>query len=139
MIQQGLTTSFKQQLLLGQHDLETDSLYIALYTALASLGPDTTEYSVATSGQITGTGYTAGGILLTNVSVNVSGLIAYVNFDNPEWDPGAFTARGALIYNSSKSNKSVAVLDFGSDKTSNNTFTITLPANTASSALIRIT
>ena len=139
MIQQGLTTSFKKQILLGEHDLDTDLLYIALYTALASLGPDTTEYSVATPGQITGTGYTAGGILLTNVSVNISGSTAYVDFNDPVWNPGVFTARGALIYNSSKSNKSIAVLDFGSDKTSTNTFTITLPANTASSALIRIT
>ena len=137
MIQQGLTTSFKEQILLGQHDLVVDSLYIALYTSLTDLGPNTMIYSLATPGQVTGTGYTAGGKLITNVTVNTSDNTAYVNFSNPVWNPGVFTARGALIYNASKANKSVAVLDFGADKTSINTFTITLPANSATTALIR--
>lgn len=135
MIQQGLTTSFKQQMLLAQHNLETDQLYMALYTAFATLGPDTTVYE--TANEASGTGYTAGGILLVNVSVDTSGNTAYVSFNNPIWTPASFTVRGGLIYNASKSNKSIAVLDFGSDKIATTTFTVTLPANTATTALIR--
>lgn len=135
MIQQGLTTSFKQQMLLAQHNLETDALYMALYTASAFLGPDTTVY--AATNEASGTGYTAGGILLVNVSVDISGNTAYVSFNNPVWTPANFTARGALIYNASKSNKSIAVLDFGADKVASTTFTVNMPANTATTALIR--
>ena len=136
-IRQGLTTSFKQQILLGQHNLETNTLKIALYTALATLDETTTVYS--TTNEITGTGYSAGGKTLTGVSVSTLGLIAYVNFDDVEWDPASFTARGALIYNSSVGNKSIAVLDFGSDKRTTTKFTIQFPPDTASSAVIRIT
>lgn len=135
MIVQTQTTSFKAQLYEGVHDLLNDDLYIALYTANADLNAATTVYS--TANEITGTGYTAGGKLLTGVTVNSDGYTAYVSFDNPSWDPAAFTTRCALIYNNSKSNKSIAVLDFGSDKTCTSTFVITLPANNASSALIR--
>jgi len=135
-IQQGQTTSFKQQILLGQYDLTTDVLKIALYNAPATLGPLTTVYSA--TNEIVASGYTAGGAVLVNVTVAALNGVAYVSFNNPSWN-GVLTARGALIYNSSKSNKSIAVLDFGSDKTSANTFTITLPANTYSSAVIRIT
>ena len=135
-IQQGQTTSFKQQILLGQHDLSTDVLKIALYTPFATLGADTTVYSA--TNEIVASGYTAGGLVLVNVTVAASSGVAYVSFNNPSWN-AAITARGALIYNSSKGNKSIAVLDFGSDKTSANTFTVTLPSNTASSAVIRIT
>ena len=113
----------------------TDTLKIALYTALADLNENTTVYS--TTNEIVGTGYTAGGKTLTGVTIGTSGSIAYVNFSNVVWNPASFTTRCALIYNSSKSNKSIAVLDFGSDKTATNTFTITMPANTANSALIR--
>lgn len=136
-IRQGLTTSFKQQILLGQHNLETNTLKMALYTALATLDENTTQYS--TDNEITGTGYTAGGKILTNVSVSTSGLIAYVSFDNVVWDPASFTARGALIYNASVSNKSIAILDFGSDKRTTTKFTVEVPPDTASSAIIRIT
>jgi hypothetical protein len=90
-----------------------------------------------TDSEITGTGYTAGGKLLTGVTVQSDGYTAYVSFNNPSWTPAAFTTRCALIYNASKGNKSIAILDFGSDKTCTSTFVITLPANTASSALIR--
>lgn len=135
-IVQGLTDSFKQQILLGVHDLETDVLKIALYTAFADLNQSTTVYS--TDNEISGTGYTAGGQILVNVTVSLSGSTAYVNFDDPSWNPASFTTRCALIYNSSKSNKSIAVLDFGSDKTSTTTFTVQLPADTATSAIIRI-
>lgn len=137
MIIQGTTTSFKRGILLGQQDLLTDTLKMALYTALATLNKDTTEYT--TANEISGTGYVSGGVQLSNVTVTASDDVVYVSFDNPTWDPGAFTARGALIYNASKSNSSIAVLNFGYDITSQNTFTVPLPPNTASSALIRIT
>jgi hypothetical protein len=136
MIAQTLTTSFKEQLFLAVHDFSTDTFKIALYTANANLGDDTTVYTA--TGEITGTGYTAGGIPLTGATVNTSGTTAYVDFDNAVWNPAAFTCRGALIYNASKSNKAVAVLDFGADKTASTQFTVTLPANTATSALIRL-
>lgn len=135
MIVQTQTTSFKKELYEGVHDLLNDDLYIALYTANADLNAATTVYS--TANEITGTGYTAGGKLLTGVTVNSDGYTAYVSFANPSWDPAAFTTRCALIYNSTQGDKSIAVLDFGSDKTCTSTFVITMPANTASSALIR--
>lgn len=134
-ILQTQTTSFKAELYQGIHDLTTDVIKIALYTANANLNADTTAYT--TTNEIVGTGYTAGGKTMTGITVSTSGYTAYVGFDNVTWNPGAFTARCALIYNSSKGNKSVAVLDFGSDKTTTATFTITMPANTASTALIR--
>lgn len=133
---QTLTTSFKQDILLGVHDLETDTIKMALYLATADLGAATTVYT--TTGETSGTGYTAGGKTLTGVTVLTSGTTAYVDFADPSWDPAAFTARGALIYNASKSNKAIAVLDFGSDKTATTVFTVQMPANTATSALIRI-
>jgi hypothetical protein len=128
------TTSFKAELYQGIHDLLTDDIYIALYTANATLNQNTTAYTA--DGEVTATGYDAGGQLMLNPTVSLDGYTAYVSFDNPSW-AAALTARGALIYNASKGNKSVAVLDFGADKTSTTTFTVTLPANTADSALIR--
>jgi hypothetical protein len=133
---QTLTTSFKQDILLGVHDLETDDIKMALFLATADLGAATTEYT--TTGETSGTGYTAGGLTLTGVTVLTADETAYVDFADPSWDPADFTARGALIYNASKSNKAIAVLDFGSDKTTTTTFTVQMPANTATSALIRI-
>ena len=124
-IVQTQTTSFKAELYQGIHDLTTDVIKIALYNGNASLNADTTVYS--TSNEVTGTGYSAGGKTMTGITVNTSGYTAYVGFDNVTWNPGAFTARCALIYNSSKSNKAIAVLDFGSDKTTTSTFTITMP------------
>jgi hypothetical protein len=132
MITQTATTSFKADLLKAVHDFNTDTFKIALYLATADLGANTTVYTA--SGETSGTGYTAGGNTLTGVSVNDAG---FVLFSNTSWNPAVFTARGALIYNSSKSNKAVAVLDFGSDKTATNTFLVQMPANTATSALIR--
>ena len=129
------TTSFKAQLYQGIHDLTTDVIKIALYTANANLNEDTTVYSSTDEVANTGT-YSAGGAQLTPITVNTSGYTAYVGFPNISWT-GAITARCALIYNSTQGNKSVAVLDFGSDKTSVGTFTITMPANTATAALIR--
>ncbi len=138
-IYQGLTTSFKVDLLNGEQNVASDTLYMALYTAYATLDADTTAYTA--TNEISGTGYIAGGNVLSNVTVKSSSNTVYVSFDNVVWNPAEFTTRGALIYNSTKSNASIAVLDFGADKiqTGNNTFTVTLPSDTASSALIRIT
>ena len=130
------TTSFKAELYQAIHNLTTDTLKIALYTNSATLNEATTVYTA--TGEITGTGYTAGGATITGVTVNSSGYTAYVSFDNPSWSSASFTTRAALIYNSSKADRSIAVLDFGADKTvSGNTFTITLPTNNAADALIR--
>ena len=129
------TTSFKAQLYQGIHDLTTDVIKIALYTASADLNEDTTVYSSTNEVANTGT-YFAGGAQLTPITVSSSGYTAFVGFPNISWT-GAITARCALIYNSTQGNKSIAVLDFGSDKTSVGTFTITMPANTATAALIR--
>lgn len=134
-IVQTQTTSFKAQLYQGIHDLTTDVIKIALYTANADLNADTTVYSSTNEVTPTGT-YVAGGATMTGITVSTSGSTAYVGFDNVSWT-AALTARCALIYNSSKGNKSVAVLDFGSDKTSTVTFLITMPANTSTTALIR--
>lgn len=134
-IVQTQTTSFKAELYKAIHDLLTDTIKIALYTAEATLDSNTTAYS--TNNEIVGVGYVAGGQVLTGVTINTSGYTAYVNFNNVVWTPAAFTARCALIYNASKANRSIAVLDFGSDKTSTTTFTVTMPVNTPTTALIR--
>ena len=132
-ILQTQTTSFKTELYTGVHNLLTNTLYIALYTANADLNESTTVYT--TDGEVSGTGYSPGGVLLTGVTINSSGSTAYVDFADVVFN-ASVTARCALIYNVTEGNKSIAVLDFGSDKTSTN-FTITMPANTASAALIR--
>jgi len=135
MILQTQTTSFKKELYQAIHDFTTDTIKIALYTSLADLNEATTAYT--TSNEATGTGYSAGGVVLTGVSVESSGFTAWVNFNNVVWNPAAFTVRCALIYNASKANRSIAVLDFGADKTCTATFTVTMPASTATTALIR--
>jgi hypothetical protein len=127
-IVQTQTTSFKKELYEAVHNLSTDVLKIALYTASADLNEATTAYSA--SNEVTGTGYVAGGVALTGTTISSSGYTAYVDFADVVFN-AAVTARCALIYNSSKANRSIAVLDFGSDKTSAN-FTIT-----TTSALIR--
>ena len=137
MIYQTLTLSFKDQILKGQHDLLTDTIRLALYTSGAALDENTTVYS--TTNEVSGTGYSAGGVVLTGVTINTSNSVVYVNFNNAVWTPAAFTAAGGLIYNASKSNKSIAVLSFGADKTATNTFTVQMPPNSSSSALLRFT
>ena len=132
-ILQTQTTSFKKELYTGVHNLATNTLKIALYTAAADLNESTTIYT--TSGEVTGTGYVAGGVTLTGVTISSSGYTAYVSFANVVFN-ASVTARCALIYNVTQGNKSIAVLDFGADKTSSN-FTITMPADTATAALIR--
>ena len=134
MIVQTQTTSFKAEVYQAVHNLLTDTIKIALYTADANLDETTTVYT--TLNEVVASGYTAGGEIMTGVALNTSGYTVYVNWANVSWST-AVTARCALIYNASQSNKSIAVLDFGSDKTSTGTFTITMPANTATSALIR--
>ena len=137
-IQQGQTLSFRSDIVQGGQNLATDTLYMALYTAYATLNPSTTVYS--TDNEISGTGYTAGGNVITGVTISTDATnnIVYINFNNVSWSGANFTARGALIYNTTRSNKSVAVLDFGSDKlftAANNT--VTMPVNSASTALLR--
>jgi len=137
MITAGLTTSFKEQVLLGVHDLVNDVLKVALYTSSADLGPDTTVYS--TTNEVSGTGYTAGGEVLMNVIVQQGNGTGYATFDNPSWPGANFTTRGALIYNYTKGNKSIGVFNFGTDQTMlNQGFTIQLPADNPETAVIRI-
>jgi len=133
-IVQTQTTSFKAELYQAVHNLTTDQIKIALYTANANLNEATTIYS--SDNEVVATGYTAGGEVLTPITVSSSGFTAYVGFPNVSWS-AALTARCALIYNVTQGNKSIAVLDFGSDKTSTATFTITMPVNGATTALIR--
>jgi hypothetical protein len=133
-IVQTQTTSFKKELYTAVHNLATDTIKIALYTGNANLNEDTTVYS--TTNELVAAGYTAGGEIMTGVAISSSGYVAYANWNNVSWT-AALTARCALIYNVTQGNKSIAVLDFGSDKTSTTTFTITMPANTSTTALIR--
>jgi len=138
-IAQGATNTFKVGLLDGSYDLAAGNFKIALYTGIASIGPDTTAYT--TDGEVVASGYTAGGEALTITQVPTTGgvsgnAVAYLSFGNVSWT-SALTARGALIYDSD-SNASVCVLDFGADKTSTTTFTVQFPAATNTSAIIRI-
>ncbi len=126
-ITQAMCTSFKSEILDEQHDLVADTLKIALYTSSASLDASTTAFT--TSNEISGTGYSSGGVELTNRTVSTSGTTAFFDADDPTWTSASFTARGALIYNSSNSNKAIAVLNFGGDFTvSSGTFRIVFPA-----------
>jgi hypothetical protein len=145
-IQQTATTSFKVEVLQAVHNFgptSPDTFKIALYTGNAAIGPSTTAYT--TDNEVTGSGYVAGGNTLT-VSVtptaanNISNIpTAFISFSNSTWTNATFIARGALIYNATEGNKSVAVLDFGSDKTVNNdTFQIIFPTPDANSAIVRI-
>lgn len=145
-IAQAMCTSFKTELLDGIHAFGTtvvrastsaDVFKIALYTANASLSASTTAYT--TDGEVTGGGYTAGGVTLSvNPDPTSFGTTAYLSFDNATWTSVSFTARSALIYNSTQGNKAVAVLDFGSDKTAGPNFTIQFPTADSSNAIIRI-
>jgi len=145
-ITQAMCTSFKVELLNGIHAFGTtvvrgattaDTMYMALYTSSATLDATTTAYSA--TNKVSGTGYVAGGQALTTVAPTSSGTTAYLDFDDETWTSSTITARGALIYNSTQSNKPVAVLDFGSDKTSTaGDFTVVFPTADASNAIIRI-
>jgi hypothetical protein len=149
-IGQTLATSFKVEILDGIHNFgvgvirattAADTFKIALYSTLATLNSTTTVYT--TQDEVTGTGYVAGGNTLvisqTPTSTNTE-TVAWLNFENSSWANATFSADGALIYNSTQGNKAVAVLNFGSTKTTaNQTFTVTFPASTSSAAIIRIT
>ena len=140
-ITQAMCTSFKQALLDGEMDFSSDTsqtFKIALFTSSATLSAATTAY--ATTNEVSGTGYTAGGNTLS-ISTNptTSGTTAYLSFSNTTWSAATITARGALIYQSGGSNPAVAVLDFGADKTSTaGDFQIQFPTADASTAIIRI-
>ena len=148
-ITQAMSTSFKVELLDGIHNFGTgvirastaaDTFKIALYTSAATLNASTTAYT--TSGEVSsvGTNYTAGGnTLVVSVVPTAGGTTAYLSFANTSWANATITARGAMIYNATQGNKAVAILDFGSDKTSTSgTFTINFPTADASNAIIRI-
>ena len=135
-ITQAMCTSFKAEILDEQHDLVADTIKIALFTSSASLGAGTTAYS--TSNEVSGTGYSAGGETLTSRTVSTTGTTAFFDADDPTWTSASFTANGALIYNSTNSDKAIAVLAFGGDFTvSSGTFKIVFPAAGAN-AIIRI-
>ena len=137
-LQQGQTLSFRSDIVQGDQDLSANTLKMALYDGFATLGPTTTVYT--TTNEVTGTGYTAGGRIITGVTIatDVTTNTVYINFSNVSWPGASFTARGALIYNSTQSNKSIAVLDFGSDKIfSAVSNTVVMPTNSATTALLR--
>jgi hypothetical protein len=140
MIIQCITNSFRSEMLQGIHDLSTDTLKMALYTGLANLYPTTTAYT--TTEEVVASGYSAGGEILTGVTISTGTAsttqpaVVFVDFDDAVFN-AAITARGALIYNASKADRSIAVIDFGADKTSTTTFTVQMPPNTAAAALLR--
>ena len=140
MITQTACTVFKTNMLKGLENFNTGTPYtykIALYNALADLNDTTTAYT--TSNEVTGSGYTAGGEILTPTTIlsNTEDNTAYVSFSNVVWSPASFTCRGALVYNST-TNAAVFVLNFGSDKTATSSFTVQFPTANSTSAILRI-
>ena len=137
MLTAGMCNSFKEELLKGIHDFTTDTFKIALYTESATLGPATTVYT--TSNEASGSGYTAGGNTSAGATVSLSQGIAFVDFSDTTWAASSFTARGALIYNSSKANRAVAVFVFDEVKTtSSGNFQIQFPFNNPTDAVVRV-
>lgn len=135
---QCIPTSCKSELLQGIHDLEFDEIKIALYGEDADLGNDTTEYT--TTGEASGTGYTAGGVVLTGQTVNTSNGSAWVDWDNPSWPGADFYASGAMLYNATRENRAILILSFGTSRLFSSTAnTITFPESTASTSLMRLT
>jgi hypothetical protein len=125
MIASAICDSFKKEILDGVHQPD-DNYKVALYSKDAGLGPATTSYTDA--GEVKGQGYAHGGIALSGRKCGSEGSVAYLTFANPRWSPATFTAHGALIYNASKQNRAVAVINFGEDYTSTNgAFVIGLP------------
>ena len=142
-ISSAICTSFKQEILVGTHNFTAssgDTFKIALYTSSATLGASTTAFSATNEiSNTSGSAYSSGGATLTSVTPNTSGTTAFCDFSDVSFTSASFTANGALIYNSSQSNKAVAVIAFGGDKTvSSGTFTIQFPTADASNAIIRI-
>lgn len=133
---QAICLSYLAEILQGIH-LAADTYKIALYTSSSTLDGTATAYTA--TNEVTGTGYTAGGATLAGFAVNSGSGKAWLDFTDPSWPSSTITARGALIYNSSRSNKAVMVIDFGSNITSTSgTFTVTLPTADATNALLRI-
>ena len=129
--------TLRSGLINGTFNFSSNTFYLSLYTNEATLDETTTAYT--TVGEASGGNYVAGGQVVTatvSTETTPSGSVTYVNFSSPSWT-GVITARGALIYKPGD-NGAVCVLDFGSNKTSTNTFTVTMPANTSTSALIRL-
>jgi len=138
-ISSGIAIKFKEDTLLGVHDFASATFKIALYTSVASLSNGTSVY--LTSAEVSnGGGYTTGGRVVTVSDITIDGSVAYIDFDDASWTSATFTAAGCLIYNSSQSNKTVAVIDFGGDKTATNgTFSVQFPAPGATTAIVRVT
>ena len=134
-IVQTMTTSFKLESWQAIHDLPVDTLKLALYVSAATLGAGTTVYT--TSDEVSGGGYTAGGVTLVNVQLGSSDGVAWCTFDNPAWTGVSFTARGGLIYNASKANRTIAVLDFGGDRVAGPNFTVQMPVAGPTTSLLR--
>jgi len=135
----GMTNSFKQELLSGTHNLGSggNTIKLALYTDSADIGPATTVYT--TSGEASGTGYVAAGKTLTSAGITLNGGTAYVDFADISWTGASFSARGGLIYNSTQSDKSIAVLDFGFVYTATSgTVSVSFPSANVDDAIIRI-
>tara|TARA_R110000824_G_scaffold95173_1_gene228991 strand:- start:459 stop:896 length:438 start_codon:yes stop_codon:yes gene_type:complete len=142
-ISQAMCTSFKKELLEGTHNFKNsggDTFKIALFTSSASLGATTTAYASSGINEVAnGNGYTTGGNTLTRVDPTSSGTTGFTDFSDSTWSSATITARGAMIYNDTDSDKAVAILDFGADKSSSGgNFTVTFPAADASNAIIRI-
>lgn len=137
-ITQAICSSFKSELLAAVHDFSAvggDTFKLALYTSSASLGSSTTAYT--TSGETTGTGYTAGGQTLSNLGITLSGTTAYIDFSDISWTGATFSTAGALIYNASKSNKAVAVFNFGATySVTAGTFSLVFPPPSTTTAVI---
>ena len=129
--------SFKSGLINGDFDFDTDTIKMALYTNAATLDEDTAAYT--TTGEVSASGYTAGGVTLT-VEKGITNNTAFISFADATISVStAFTARGALIYKDDGSKPAICVLDFGSDKTATTTFTVTFPTASSADALIRLT
>ena len=136
-ITSGICISFKKEILLGEHDLDTDAIKLALYTSAASLSDGTVAYTA--TNEAAGTGYSAGGVTLTGIDVTTDSSVAVVSITDAVVSAATITARGALIYNSTQADKAIAVFDFGADKSSSSgDFTIQFPAAAAATAIIRI-
>jgi len=138
-ITSAICSSFKQQILVEGHNLTngSDSIKLALYTSSATLGAGTTVY--VTTGQVTGTNYSAGGSALTNVTPALSGTTAVCDFADLTFGTATVTARGCLLYNNTNGNKALCAIDFGGVKTSTaGDFTVVFPSATATGAIIRL-
>ena len=143
-ITQAMSTLFKKDVLLGDHHLDSDNIYVALYTSSATLNATTDGYITANE-VANGNGYTTGGVALANKAVAENSTSCVFDADDPQWTSASFTARGALIYNktlgdaSSNARGAIAILDFGGDfSVSGGTFRIVFPAATKDTAIVRI-